>query len=293
MTLSASAFGFVADLVRRDAAIVLAPGKEYLVEARLLPLARAGGHASVADYVTTLQARGSAADREAVVEALTTNETSWFRDREPFEALVAHVIPDLLRSNAGRRRISIWSAACSSGQEAYTIAMLMAEHVIPRGWTVDILATDISAEMLQRTKEGRYSQLEISRGLPAPMMVKHFNKVGTHWQVSDQLRSMVRVQKFNLAAPLPPLPVFDVVFMRNVLIYFDTPTKKSILQRTRRVLSPEGYLVLGGAETTLGIDENWERIQAGRCTLNRPCPGGPDATVRPTPTPLASVAEGR
>lgn len=293
MTLSPRAFGYVAELVHREAAIVLGPGKEYLVESRLLPLARAGGHAGVEEYVSAISSRGTASDRESVVEALTTNETSWFRDREPFEALTHHIIPELLRTTAARRRIAVWSAACSSGQEAYTIAMLMAEHVVPLGWSVDILATDISGEMLERTRQGRYSQLEINRGLPAPMMVKHFTRSGTHWQVSDQLRAMVRTQKFNLAAPFPPLPVFDVVFMRNVLIYFDTPTKRSILQRTRRVLGPEGYLVLGGAESTLGVDDQWERITAGRATLNRPRPGGIDGTVRQTPAPLVSAGGGR
>jgi chemotaxis protein methyltransferase CheR len=152
--------------------------------------------------------------------------------------------------------------------------MLMAEHVVPLGWSVEILATDISREMLQRTREGKYSQLEVSRGLPAPLMVKHFRREGTHWQVSDQLRSMVKVQHINLAAPFPLLPVFDVVFMRNVLIYFDAATKRSILARTRQVMNPQGFMFLGGAETTLGIDEQWDRVPAGRCTIHQPQAGG-------------------
>lgn len=293
MTLSARAFDYIRDLVHREAAIVLGPGKEYLVETRLIPLARASGQATVDDYVGRLQSRGNVCDREAVVEALTTNETSWFRDREPFEALTSHVLPALLENPSPRRRLTIWSAACSSGQEAYTLAMVMAEHVVPLGWSVDIVASDISEQMLQRTREGRYSQLEVNRGLPAAMMVKHFHKVGTSWQVSDQLRSMVRVQRFNLAAPFPPLPTFDIVFMRNVLIYFDNDTKRSILQRTRQVLSPQGFLVLGGAESTLGIDDRWERIPAGRCTLNRPVTGGNHVSARRLPAPLVSAGEGR
>jgi chemotaxis protein methyltransferase CheR len=277
-----SAFRFVSDLVRRESAIVLEPGKEYLVESRLLPLARQAGLAGVAEYVARLQAGGSAADRQAVVEAMTTNETSWFRDKEPFDALVGTVVPDLLMRNAARRKITVWSAACSSGQEPYTIAMLMAEHVLPLGWTVDIVATDLSTEMLERTRAGRYSQLEVGRGLPAPMLVKHFARVGTQWEVSDRLRSMVRVQKLNLAMPFPPLPVFDVVFLRNVLIYFDAPTKRAILERVRRVVAPHGYLFLGGAETTLGVDEGWDRTSVGRCTLNRPHPAGASAPAGPT-----------
>lgn len=291
MTLSPSAFGYVADLVRREAAIVLEPGKEYLVEARLHPLARAAGVADVSAYVTHLQSPGGRVDHAAVVEALTTNETSWFRDREPFDVLVSHVIPDLLVRTAARRKITIWSAACSSGQEAYTIAMLMAEHVVPRGWQVEIVATDIAPSMVQRTREGSYSQLEVGRGLPAPLMVKHFQRAGTQWQVSDQLRSMVRVQTLNLAAPFPLLPVFDLVFLRNVLIYFDQPTKQAVLSRVRRVMSPDGYLFLGGAETTLGVDETWHRTPVGRLTLNRPRPQVDDTfpPVLPHRTPRTVV----
>jgi chemotaxis protein methyltransferase CheR len=268
VTLSPQAFAYVSDLVRREAAIVLGPGKEYLVEARLLPLARAAGATDVSSYVSALQGSGNATQRMAVVEALTTNETSWFRDGEPFEVFRTTVLPELLRSTPATRRLNIWSAACSSGQEAYTIAMLLADH--GQGRKAEILATDLSTEMLERTKAGAYSQLEIGRGLPAPMMVKHFRRAGTQWQVSDHLRAMVRTQRLNLAAPFPPLPVFDVVFLRNVLIYFDAPTKKAILQRVRQVLSPQGYLFLGGAETTLGIDDSWGRTTIGRFTLYRP-----------------------
>ena len=282
MTLTGPAFSWVSDLVRREAAIVLLPGKEYLVEARLTGLARAAGASDVSAYVTAVQTRGTAAQRMAVVEALTTNETSWFRDGAPFEVLRTTVVPELLhRPRSGP--ITVWSAACSSGQEPYTIAMVMAD-ALPWGASVDILATDISQEMLDRTLAGRYSQLEVGRGLPSPMLVKHFGRAGSQWQVSDLLRAMVRVQRLNLAAPFPPLPVFDVVFLRNVLIYFDAATKRSILQRVRRVLNPDGYLFLGGAETTLGIDDGWTRETVGRFALHRPlraAPTAPTATTRP------------
>ncbi|HET6563349.1 MAG TPA: protein-glutamate O-methyltransferase CheR [Marmoricola sp.] len=281
--LTPQAFSYVAELVRREAAIVLGPGKEYLVEARLTPLARAAGAADVSAYVSTLQSPARAKQRMAVVEALTTNETSWFRDGEPFEALRTTVVPQLLTQVPPSRRVNVWSAACSSGQEAYTIAMVMAEHA--GGRKVDILASDLSQEMLDRTKAGSYSQLEVGRGLPAPMMVKHFRRSGTQWQVSEQLRSMVRTQRINLATPFPPLPVFDVVFLRNVLIYFDTPTKRAILQRVRQVLSPQGFLFLGGAETTIGIDDGWDRTTVGRFTLYRPA-----SAADPTPVPVPSLA---
>lgn len=287
MSLSPRSFSYVSDLVRREAAIVLEPGKEYLVEARLQPLARAAGMPDLDAYVTHLQGVGGWSARAEVVEALTTNETSWFRDREPFDVLVQQVIPDLMVRNAARRKITVWSAACSSGQEAYTLAMLFHEHVVSRGWQVEIVATDIAPSMVARTREGRYSQLEVGRGLPAPLMVKHFQRAGTQWQVSDQLRSMVRAQVLNLAAPFPPMPVFDVVFLRNVLIYFDSATKRSVLARMRQVMSPDGYLVLGGAETTLGVDETWHRMPVGRLTLNRPRPPAAAPAV-PARSPLAS-----
>lgn len=281
MSLQPETFTRVADLVRRESAIVLETGKEYLVESRLQPLARAAGAADVDDYVRRFLSRGLLADRDAVVEALTTNETSWFRDREPFDVLLGTVIPQLLEERRLRRRLTIWSAACSSGQEAYTLAMLMAEHVVPLGWQVEIVATDISPAMLERTREGRYSQLEVGRGLPASMLVKHFHRSGTHWQVNDDLRAMVKVRQLNLATAFPPLPLFDVVFLRNVLIYFDAATKASVLSRVRRAMSPDGYLFLGGAETTLGVDESWARTAVGRCTVNRP---------QQPPTPAAGSA---
>ena len=304
MTLTPAAFAYVSDLVRREAAIVLTPGKEYLVEARLTGLARAAGASDVTAYVTGLRTRGTPAQRTAVVEALTTNETSWFRDGAPFDVLRTTVVPQLLAAPSRRSPLTIWSAACSSGQEPYTIAMLMADHAVPAGVAVDILATDISQEMVDRTKAGTYSQLEVGRGLPAPMLVKHFKRVGTKWQVADPLRAMVRAQRLNLAAPFPPLPLFDVVFLRNVLIYFDTATKRSILQRVRRVLSPDGYLFLGGAETTIGVDDEWTRETVGRFTLHRPptaqrttparAPStAPAPTVPPRPLRAPAPVQGR
>jgi chemotaxis protein methyltransferase CheR len=269
MSLAADTFAYVADLVRRESAIVLEPGKEYLVESRLLPVARAGGHASVEDYVRALRLRPTREALNDVVEALTTNETFWFRDMEPFEVLRSVVVPEVLRSAASRRKITVWSGACSSGQEAYTIAMIMSELVVPLGWQVEILATDISQQMLDRVEAGTYSQLEVNRGLPAPMLVKYFRKVGTRWQVSDELRAMVKVRPLNLAQPFGPLPTFDIVFLRNVLIYFDTDTKRRILQQVRHVTAPGGALFLGAAETTIGLDDVWERTPMGRFTLNR------------------------
>ena len=270
MTLTDESFAFVADLVRKESAIVLDRGKEYLVEARLLPLSRQAGAATVDDFVQRLRFVPDRATVEAVVDALTTNETFWFRDGDPFEALRNDVFPRAMAAAQSRRRLSIWSAACSSGQEAYSIAMLAAELVTPLGWTVEILATDISPTMLARVDSGRYTALEVGRGLPAPLLGRHFTQVSSNeYEVNENLRAMVQTRYLNLAQPFPVLPTFDIVFLRNVLIYFDSEVKARILQNVRRVTAPGGFLFLGAAETTLGIDEEWLREQAGRASLHR------------------------
>ena len=270
MTLTDESFAFVADLVRAESAIVLERGKEYLVEARLLPLSRQTGAVTVNDFVQRLRLAPDRATVEAVVDALTTNETFWFRDGEPFEVLRNEVFPRAMATAGTRRRLSIWSAACSSGQEAYSIAMLAAELVVPLGWTVEILATDISPTMLARVDAGRYTALEVGRGLPAPLLGRHFTQTADNeFQVNANLRAMVQTRLLNLAQPFPVLPTFDIVFLRNVLIYFDAEVKARILQNVRRVTAPGGFLFLGAAETTLGIDEAWMREQAGRASLHR------------------------
>jgi chemotaxis protein methyltransferase CheR len=272
MTLAAHEFQFVSSLVRREASIVLEPGKEYLVEARLLPLARKAGLASVTEFLLRAQGPTGRPDRDGIVDALTTNETSWFRDREPFTALTDLVIPEIVKARGLNRSMKIWSAASSSGQEPYTLAILLKEN-LPPGWTYEIVGTDISTEMLARAETGRYSQLEVNRGLPAPLLVKHFTRVGPEWEVAAQIRKAVSFKRLNLAAPLPPMPQFDVVFLRNVLIYFDVETKRGVLKRIRNVLKPDGWLFLGAAETTMGIDDGFERVVTGRTSAYRPRAG--------------------
>jgi chemotaxis protein methyltransferase CheR len=283
VSITGSTFDHVRALVRREAGIVLEPGKEYLVEARLLPLCREAGVADVDAYVADLQRAPHRAKIDKVVDALTTNETSWMRDSEPFQALVSDVLPAIMASPKLTRTVNIWSAACSSGQEPYGIAMMISDLLRTSGWRAEILASDISLQMLQRAQAGVYSQLEINRGLPATLLVKHFARAGASWKISDELRRSVTFKQVNLALAFPPLPTFDVIFLRNVLIYFDTPTKRAILQRMHQVLSPGGFLFLGGAETTLGIDEEWERVKVGRAFAHRP----KDGPSRP-PTPAAA-----
>ncbi len=270
MTIATVDFDFISTLVRERSAIVLEQGKEYLIEARLLPLARERGTGSVAELVRELRRSPSSALRDLVVEAMTTNETSFFRDVHPFNALSDHILPDLLRARSGDRALNIWSAACSSGQEPYSIAMLINDIIgADPTWKVRLLATDISPGMLNRTREGVYSQFEVNRGLPAAMLVRYFRKQGLHWQIEEPLRRMVETRLVNLNQNLPPMAQMDIVFMRNVLIYFDSATKRQILARVRRVMRPDGYLVLGGAETTLNLDDSFVRVQIGRAPVYR------------------------
>ncbi len=268
MTLSQSDFAFVSALVRREASIVLAPGKEYLVEARLIPVARQVGAAGVAEFLAELQRRPDAAHQRRIVDALTTNETSWFRVREPFAALTDVVLPQLIKSRASARKVRLWSAASSSGQEAYSLAITLQES-LPPGWSYEIVGSDISTEMIKRAETAEYSQVEVNRGLPAGQLVQYFERAGVHWRITPALRRNVSFRQMNLTAPLPAMPPFDVVFLRNVLIYFDVATKKTVLRNVARLLRPDGWLFLGAAETTIGIDDNYERVAAGRTSAYR------------------------
>jgi chemotaxis protein methyltransferase CheR len=269
MTIAPEAFSFVCDLVRRESAIVLEAGKEYLVESRLLPLARAQGDRDIDSYVERARRSPHGPVVREIVEALTTNETSWFRDSEPFVGLRGTVLPELAAARAGTRRLRVWSAACSSGQEPYSIAMALAEAPQMPGWSFEVLGTDLSLEMVERARDGRYSQLEMNRGLPAPQLVRWFERDGAAWRVNRELAAMVSFRELNLVRPLPALGRFDLIFLRNVLIYFDLATKRDVLQRFRSVLAPDGYLYLGASETTMGVDDSWERVPVGRSSIYR------------------------
>lgn len=265
MSLTAESFTFVADLVRKRSAIHLAPGKEYLVESRLMPLARRQG-VTVDDYVRRQRGTPNQLEFELIVEALTTNETSWFRDASPFQTLTEHILPQAVAALPAGAPLRIWSAACSTGQEPYSIAMTIREQ-LQASRRVEITATDLSGEVLEKASRGVYSQLEINRGLPAKFLVKHFTKRGAEWAIADELRSMVRFTKHNLLTAPPVGGPYDIVFLRNVLIYFDVAVKRDILRRLRMVMRPGGFLVLGAAETTVGIDEAWNRVQVGRSSI--------------------------
>jgi chemotaxis protein methyltransferase CheR len=257
-------FAYIRDLVRDRAAIVLEPGKEYLAETRLDPVVRRAGLGSVSELVAQLRADEDPILHEQVVDALTTNETSFFRDVYPFESLRTHVLPDLIERKALSRSLFIWSAGCSSGQEPYSVAMLIREDFPELAdWQVSILGTDVSVAMLERARGGRYGQIEVNRGLPAHLLVKYFRRTGVGWQIDASIRSMVRFRHQNLVAPWPSLPPMDLVLMRNVMIYFDVDTKQAILARVRDALAPHGYLLLGTSETTLHLDDTFRRHAVG------------------------------
>jgi chemotaxis protein methyltransferase CheR len=265
VAISDTDFSYVRDLIYRQAAIVLEKEKSYLVEARLSPLLRKHGFRSLTEMIAQMRRQPNNGLRFDVVEAMTTNETSFFRDIHPFELLKKKVLPDLIKRRAALRQLNIWCAAASSGQEPYTILLLLREN-FPElsAWKVNFLATDISKEMLDRCREGCYSQLEVNRGLPAPLLVKYFQKIGTEWQITEKLRRLIDFRQLNLAQPWPVLPAMDVILMRNVLIYFDVETKKTILARVRKTLKPDGYFFLGGAETTLNLDDSFKRVQVDK-----------------------------
>ena len=272
MAISAPDFDYVADLARRNAAIVLERGKEYLVESRLTPLAQKEGFSSLEDFVSQLRLDPVPGPRLGrVIDALTTNETLFFRDHHPFEALRKGVLPGLIEARAATKKLTIWSAACSTGQEPYSIAMLLRDSFPQlRDWQLSIIATDLSPRVLQQARLGQYNQIEVNRGLPAICLVKHFTKEGDTWTLKEDIRKMVDFRIQNLIHPFTALPVCDVVFIRNVLIYFDVPTKQGILRNIRRQLAPDGYLFLGTAETTLNLDAGFKPATFGPAVAYQP-----------------------
>ncbi len=265
MPLDRADFQYVQQLVRERSGIVLDEGKEYLIETRLTPVARAHGKGSIAELIAAVRAQRRGPLEQAVVEAMTTNETSFFRDIHPFEALRREIFPALIKARAATRKLDIWCAAASSGQEPYSISMMIRENFPQLAtWNVRILATDISREILTRAKAGVYSQLEVNRGLPAPLLVKYFQKDGLSWVLKDDIRKMVDYREMNLTEAFPPMQPFDLIMIRNVLIYFDLDTKREILRKLGRLLKPDAHLFLGGAETTVNIDDSYGRVTYGK-----------------------------
>ena len=270
MTIAPADFDLIRRLVYDQAGIVLEPGKEYLVESRLLPLCRREGLASVDELLQRLRGLNAHTLTARVIDAMTTNETTFFRDVDPFEALKRHILPGLIEARRSSRRLSIWYAASSTGQEPYSLSMMLdTEFPELRSWDIHQIATDISPTVLERAREGRYTQLEVNRGLPARYLVNYFTKVGNDWQLKDTIRNMVRFQELNLVKAWPAIGPFDIVMIRNVMIYFDVDAKREILRRVRSLLRPDGFMFLGGAETTMNLDDSFDRMQYERAGCYR------------------------
>lgn len=265
MPINGIDFEYICQLVHDRTGIVLTKDKMYLVESRLAPLLRETQLNSVRKLVALLRQDRATSLHNFVIEAMVTTETSFFRDDYPFKALSRFLIPELIQKRQGKRSLNIWCAACSSGQEPYSIAMLLREDFPGLiSWNVNLLASDISTSMLARSREGCYSYYEISRGLSKTLLHKYFLAQDQCWQIKTAIRRMVEFQQLNLAETWLPMPQMDIIFLRNVLIYFDVERKQAILAKVQRVLHPQGYLFLGGGETTINLDSAFEPVQVGK-----------------------------
>jgi chemotaxis protein methyltransferase CheR len=251
-------YEYLQKILKDRSGLILSADKKYLLESRLMPLARKAGVAGISELVQKMKA-GSEPMISDVVEAMTTNETFFFRDKTPFEHFQNTVIPDLIKARAGKRSLRIWCAAGSTGQEPYSLAMIMKElGAALTGWRVEIVATDLSPEVLEKSRTGVYTQFEVQRGLPIQLLVKYFKQTGTTWQLNADIRAMVQFKQFNLLQDYAHLGKFDVIFCRNVLIYFDQATKTDIFGRLAKASEADGYLFLGAAETVIGLTDRYQ-----------------------------------
>jgi chemotaxis protein methyltransferase CheR len=252
-------YDFLRRLLKQRSGLVLSADKQYLVESRLLPVARKAGFAGLAALVDALKFGDDGALMNVVVEAMATNESFFFRDKIPFEHLRTIVMPALLAARRPHRTIRIWCAAASTGQEPYSLAMCLKQMECElAGWRIEILATDLCSEVLEKARQGLYSQFEVQRGLPIQLLIKHFTQVGELWQIAPEIRAMVKYRQLNLLADFSHLGIFDLIFCRNVLIYFDQQTKVDVLNRLARMTAGDGFLVLGAAETVVGLTESFK-----------------------------------
>ncbi len=258
-------FEFLAKLLKERSGLMLTPDKVYLLESRLTPLARKRGLDTLDALVQKLRLSRDEALCVDVTEAMTTNESFFFRDNTPFELFKNHVLPAMEKSRGGQKRLRIWCAAASTGQEPYSLAILLRENWMKwQNWKIEIIGTDICTQVLDKAKAGKYSQFEVQRGLPIQMLIKYFTQEGDTWQLNSDIRNMVTFRSFNLLNNFIGLGSFDVIYCRNVLIYFDQETKKQVLERMRKVLSDDGTLFLGAAETVLGITDAFRPVRGQR-----------------------------
>jgi chemotaxis protein methyltransferase CheR len=288
-----SDYDYLRKRLKERSGLVLSADKEYLVESRLLPVARAAGLAGLADLVRALM-RGDDTLMTAVVEAMMTHESFFFRDKVPFELFRSTILPALIAARKTTRTIRIWCAAASTGQEPYSLAMCLREmeHKVA-GWRIELLATDLGNDVLEKAQQGLYSQFEVQRGLPIQLLIKHFTQVGELWRIAPAIRAMIKFQQLNLLSDFSRLGRFDLIFCRNVLIYFDTETKIGVLNRLARSMAGDGYLLLGAAETVVGLTESFKTVpdKRGLYTPNLNAPGF-FAAAKPAPR-LVAINGGR
>ncbi|MET0879020.1 MAG: protein-glutamate O-methyltransferase CheR [Tardiphaga sp.] len=248
-------YEFLRKYLKERSGLDLSADKQYLVESRLIPLARKAGLAGIDELVQKIKG-GSAALGGDVVEAMTTNETFFFRDKIPFDHLREAIIPELMQARAARKSLRIWCAAASTGQEPYSIAMCLKEMGAQlAGWRIEIIGTDISQAVLEKSKSGIYSQFEVQRGLPIQLLVKYFKQTGEMWQISPEIRAMIQYRPLNLLQDFSSMGKFDLIFCRNVLIYFDQEMKTQVFGRLAKTMEPDGFLALGAAETVVGLTD--------------------------------------
>jgi len=273
MGCSDSDYAYLRQLVLSESANLIDPSRNALFETRLTPIARMAGASSLEDFVNLLRIERTPQLHRAVVEAMTINETSFFRDGKPFDVLRETILPSLIEKNAAQRKLRVWSAASSTGQEAYSVAMLVREH-FPEltGWDVKIVGTDISRQVVEYAQRGRYRRIEVNRGLPARMLVKYLVRDGDEWQVAPQLQDMCEFLYANLCAPMPKLPLFDLVMLRNVLLYFPEQDRSCVFSDVYRQIVRGGYLMLGAAEQAEDSTNLFQAEFARECYYYRPIP---------------------
>jgi chemotaxis protein methyltransferase CheR len=265
MTISPADFDFMADLLKKQSGLIITKDKVYLLESRLLPLARRQGLPGLNELIALVRGGKDATIAKAVNEAMTTNESFFFRDVKPFQLFETETLPHLLKTRAAQKSFRIWSAAASNGQEPYTLAMILKQHEAKmKDWKIEIIGTDLSNEVLAKAKSGIYSQFEVQRGLPIQYLMKYFTKTNEAWQINEAIRNMVQYKPLNLLQPFNMLGTMDVIFCRNVLIYFDQPTKAEVLGRMAKQLTKDGVLYLGGAETVVGVTERFKPVAGQR-----------------------------
>lgn len=258
-------FDIYKDLLKKASGLALTQDKTYLIESRLNPVAKKWGYSDIAAMTAVLRGVPPKELITEIVEAMTTNETSFFRDSKPFDIFKSTVLPYFKNKPGHPKRLRIWCAASSSGQEPYSLAMILKEESIKMpGWNFEIVATDISHDILEQAKEGLYTQFEVQRGLPITLLMKYFTQNGDKWSISQDIKNMVQFKYFNLLEGMAGLGQFDVIFCRNVLIYFDQPTKKIVMENMQKLLPDDGFLFLGGAETVLGITDQFKAMPNNR-----------------------------